>query len=75
MQKINHVISIGRGLVGSTDLNGNETIWIKERLVELEEKNTQLTVKNDERRKTLAQGEEFFTHSEHVSTFTFLPIC
>ena len=70
MQKINDIISIGRDLVGSTDRNGNETSWMKERLVDLEEKNTQLTVKNDERRKKLAQGEEFYTHSEHVCIIT-----
>ena len=70
MQKINDIISIGRDLVVSTDCNGNETSWMKERLVDLEEKNTQLTVKNDERKKKLAQGEEFYTHSEHVCIIT-----
>jgi len=70
MQQITDMISIGQRLVDSVDLNDNETSWIKERLVELEDKHAQLLAKIEERKKTLAQGVEFFTHSEQASDWS-----
>ena len=67
MQQIASMISVGQSLVDAVDLNDNETSWIKERLVELEDKHAQLLAKIEERKKTLAQGVEFFTHSEQVN--------
>ena len=66
MKEIKEIISVGRGLVDSVDLNGNETSWIKERLGKLEDENTQITTKIEGRRKKLVQGMEFYSLSERV---------
>ena len=71
MQEITHIISTGRDLVASVDQNSNGTSWIKERLAQLEGKNSELLSKIEERRKKLSQGVEFYTHFEQVSILSF----